>query len=153
MRCEAAGPHVRIAVADTGPGIPPDVVPKIFEPLFTTKSFGTGLGLPTVRKVVEQHGGTIDVASVPDQGSTFTIWLPRQAAPAQTGATARPRPEIAGGSGRALGDCSPLAPIRISTVSGPSSDGRLDPFPRPVWAGEWIESPQRCVHPLALSRG
>ena len=90
VRCEAAGPHVRIAVADTGPGIAPGVVPKIFEPLFTTKSFGTGLGLPTVRKVVEMHGGTIDVASVPDQGTTFTIWLPRQAASAQTGATARP---------------------------------------------------------------
>jgi len=88
VRCEAAGPHVRIAVADTGPGIAPGVVPKIFEPLFTTKSFGTGLGLPTVRKVVEMHGGTIDVASVPDEGTTFTIWLPRQAASAQTGATA-----------------------------------------------------------------
>jgi signal transduction histidine kinase len=90
VRCEATGPHVRLTVADTGPGIPPDVVPKIFEPLFTTKSFGTGLGLPTVRKIVEMHGGTIDVASVPNQGTTFTIRLPRQAEPAQFAAVTRP---------------------------------------------------------------
>ncbi|HUL05406.1 MAG TPA: ATP-binding protein [Candidatus Acidoferrum sp.] len=89
VRCEAAGPHVRITVADTGPGVPPDAVPKIFEPLFTTKSFGTGLGLPTVRKIVEMHGGTIDVASVPDQGATFTIWLPRHAASVQPAGTAQ----------------------------------------------------------------
>lgn len=89
VRCEATGPHVRITVADTGPGIPPDALPKIFEPLFTTKSFGTGLGLPTVRKIVEMHGGTIDVASLPDQGTTFTIWLPRQGAAAQAGPTAQ----------------------------------------------------------------
>jgi signal transduction histidine kinase len=53
------------------------VLPKIFDPLFTTKSFGTGLGLPTVRRFVEQHGGTIDVASIPGRGTTFTIYLPR----------------------------------------------------------------------------
>jgi signal transduction histidine kinase len=90
--CEAAGPHVRISVGDTGPGIPSDVVPKIFEPLFTTKSFGTGLGLPTVRKIVEMHGGTIDVESIVDRGTTFTIWLPRQSESGQAGAT---RPGVA----------------------------------------------------------
>jgi len=78
VRCEATGPHVRIAVSDTGPGVSADVVSKIFEPLFTTKSFGTGLGLPTVRKIVEMHGGTIDVESEADRGTTFVIWLPRQ---------------------------------------------------------------------------
>jgi signal transduction histidine kinase len=80
VRTEAAGPHVRISVTDNGPGIPQDRLPKIFEPLFTTKSFGVGLGLPTVRQIVEQHGGTIDVESTVDVGTTFTIWLPRQAA-------------------------------------------------------------------------
>src|SRR5262249_58449528 len=78
VRTEAAGPHVRLAVADTGPGIPTDKLGKIFEPLFTTKAKGVGLGLPTVRKLVEQHGGTIDVESKEGEGTTFTVWLPRQ---------------------------------------------------------------------------
>ncbi len=82
VRTEAAGPHVRLSVSDNGPGIPQDRLPKIFEPLFTTKSFGVGLGLPTVRQIVEQHGGTIDVESTVGEGTAFTIWLPRQAATA-----------------------------------------------------------------------
>jgi signal transduction histidine kinase len=81
VRTEATGPYVRLTVADNGPGIPAERLPKIFEPLFTTKSFGVGLGLPTVRQIVEQHGGTIDVESNVEQGTAFTIWLPRQAAP------------------------------------------------------------------------
>ena len=82
VRTEDAGPYVRLSVCDNGPGIPADRLAKIFEPLFTTKSFGVGLGLPTVRQIVEQHGGTIDVESTVDVGTVFTIWLPRQAAPA-----------------------------------------------------------------------
>ena len=78
VRTVAAGPHVRLSVADTGPGIAADKLDKTFEPLFTTKAKGVGLGLPTVRKLVEQHGGTIDVESAVDVGTTFTVWLPRQ---------------------------------------------------------------------------
>jgi PAS domain S-box-containing protein len=77
VRTESAGPHVRLAVIDTGPGIPEHVLPRIFEPLFTTKSFGVGLGLPTVRQIVEQHGGTLHVESAAGAGTTFTIFLPR----------------------------------------------------------------------------
>ncbi len=78
VRAEAAGPHVRLAVADNGPGINSESLPRIFEPLFTTKSSGVGLGLPIVRQIIEQHGGTIDVESLVDVGTTLTIFLPRQ---------------------------------------------------------------------------
>jgi signal transduction histidine kinase len=88
VRTEDAGPYVRLSVCDNGPGIPADRLTKIFEPLFTTKSFGVGLGLPTVRQIVEQHGGTIDVESTVDQGTVFTIWLPRHAASETTEAPA-----------------------------------------------------------------
>jgi PAS domain S-box-containing protein len=74
-----AGPHVRLTIADTGPGIPADVLPRVFEPLFTTRNFGAGLGLPITRQIIEQHGGTIDIASPPEGGATVTIWLPQQA--------------------------------------------------------------------------
>ncbi|HZF35266.1 MAG TPA: HAMP domain-containing sensor histidine kinase, partial [Candidatus Angelobacter sp.] len=91
VRSESAGPHVRLSVIDTGPGIPPDVLPRIFEPLFTTKNFGVGLGLPTVRQIIELHGGTIDVDSAVDVGTTVTIWLPRlaDAQPSQGRASGR----------------------------------------------------------------
>jgi signal transduction histidine kinase len=82
VRSEAAGPHVRVSVIDNGPGIADDTLGRIFEPLFTTKVKGVGLGLPTVRKLVEQHGGTIDVESTVGEGTAFTVWLPRQ--PGQT---------------------------------------------------------------------
>jgi len=77
IKTEAAGPHVRLSVADNGPGISAENLQKIFEPLFTTKASGVGLGLPTVRTIVEQHGGTIDVDSRVDAGTTFVVWLPR----------------------------------------------------------------------------
>jgi signal transduction histidine kinase len=80
VRTEAAGPHCRLSVIDTGPGIPEQARTKIFEPLFTTKNFGVGLGLPTVQKIVEAHGGTIDVDRTGPDGTEFVVWLPRQQA-------------------------------------------------------------------------
>ena len=71
------GKEPRIIVADSGPGIPPDVLPKVFDPLFSTKSFGTGLGLPTVRQIVEQHQGTVEIASRAGAGTRVEIRLPR----------------------------------------------------------------------------
>jgi two-component system cell cycle sensor histidine kinase/response regulator CckA len=75
------GPYVRLTVRDSGPGIPPDVVERMYEPFFTTKAAGqgTGLGLSVVHGIVENHGGTILVESTLGQGSTFTIYLPRLA--------------------------------------------------------------------------
>lgn len=67
---------VCIEIGDTGAGIPPDVLDKIFAPFFTTKARGTGLGLAVVRKVVDRHNGRIDVQSVVGQGTTFQLFLP-----------------------------------------------------------------------------
>jgi two-component system sensor histidine kinase HydH len=68
---------LELAVSDRGRGIPGDEADKIFDPYFTTKKTGTGLGLAVVQKVVEAHGGTIRVNSKPDRGTCFTITLPR----------------------------------------------------------------------------
>jgi two-component system sensor histidine kinase HydH len=68
--------HVRIAVQDTGPGIPDGVREKIFTPFFTTRPEGTGLGLPLVQKAVASHGGSVEVESGPGQGSVFTLFIP-----------------------------------------------------------------------------
>jgi signal transduction histidine kinase len=77
--------HIRLTVADTGHGIPPDVLPKIFEPFVTTKARGqgTGLGLTVVLGIVQEHGGSITVDSMPGQGTTFTLLLPRVAPSSQ----------------------------------------------------------------------
>jgi PAS domain S-box-containing protein len=67
-----------VAIGDNGPGIPPDVQMKIFEPFFTTKHRGTGLGLPTARRVIERHGGTIEVECPAPGGTRVTVTLPMQ---------------------------------------------------------------------------
>ena len=73
-----AGSYVRLAVGDTGGGIPPAVLERIFDPFFTTKRVGdgTGLGLALVHGIVADFGGAIDVTTQVGIGTTFTIWLP-----------------------------------------------------------------------------
>jgi signal transduction histidine kinase len=65
-----------ISVTDNGPGIAPEVLGRVLEPLFTTKSFGTGLGLPAVANTLERHGGGLDIVSELGKGARFTAWLP-----------------------------------------------------------------------------
>jgi two-component system NtrC family sensor kinase len=72
------GESVRVAVKDSGPGIPPEHLDQVFEPFFTTKEAGegTGLGLSVSYSIVEKHGGHLEVESQPGQGTTFTVSLP-----------------------------------------------------------------------------
>ena len=67
---------IEISVTDNGPGISAENLQKIKEPLFTTKSFGTGLGLPAVEKILEQHDGGLEITSKPGEGASFTAWFP-----------------------------------------------------------------------------
>jgi signal transduction histidine kinase len=66
----------RSSIADNGPGIPMNVLPKLFRPFFTTKATGTGLGLAVVQKVIVQHGGQVEVRNRPEGGAEFIVTLP-----------------------------------------------------------------------------
>jgi len=68
--------QVEISFSDTGPGITPENMGKLFQPLFSTKARGIGFGLAITKMIVERHGGTIGVESEPGKGATFTIKLP-----------------------------------------------------------------------------
>jgi CheY-like chemotaxis protein len=73
----SAGDYVRIEVQDNGPGIPSENLEHIFEPFFSTRTGGTGLGLAMVRSILTEHEGAIEVASTVGTGTTFTIYFPR----------------------------------------------------------------------------
>jgi signal transduction histidine kinase len=73
---ERIGRSVRIAIADTGPGIPEALQSKVFEPFFSTKEDGTGLGLSIALRIIDEHGGRLDLRSSEGEGATFIIPLP-----------------------------------------------------------------------------
>lgn len=68
--------EIQIHVTDTGPGMEKDKLEKVIEPYFSSKKGGTGLGLPTARRIIEEHGGALDVHSEPGRGSVFKIAIP-----------------------------------------------------------------------------
>lgn len=68
--------RVEVIFEDTGPGIPPDIFDKIFDPLYSTKDFGVGLGLPVVKHIMQQHGGGIAIESEEGRGTGGHLWLP-----------------------------------------------------------------------------
>jgi signal transduction histidine kinase len=74
---------IALRVQDTGPGISAENLAKVREPLFTTKSFGTGLGIPAIEQIAQQHGGRLDIQSELGHGATFTVYLPLRVYEAQ----------------------------------------------------------------------
>jgi two-component system, cell cycle sensor histidine kinase and response regulator CckA len=104
-----AADYVRIDVADTGTGIPPDIVDKIFEPFFSTKEVGkgTGLGLSTVYGIVKQTGGFVYVDSEAGRGTTFRIFLPRHRPELET----QPEPAVSSAAREASGEAKPKADL------------------------------------------
>ena len=76
VRTEARGDAAVVMVTDTGRGIDPERLPNIFRPFYTTKGKGTGLGLSLAQRVVQSHGGRIEVSSVPGRGTDFLVWIP-----------------------------------------------------------------------------
>ncbi|WP_424813860.1 ATP-binding protein [Roseococcus sp. YIM B11640] len=95
------GRYALVEVTDEGPGIPPEILPRIFEPFVSSRieKGGTGLGLATVQGIVGQSGGHIEVESLPGQGATFRILMPRDEGPEEA---PRPAPTPAMGFGTVL---------------------------------------------------
>jgi PAS domain S-box-containing protein len=93
----APGRYVKIVIADQGCGIAPELVPKIFDPYFTTKPTGSGLGLASVFSIVKRHHGAISVTSPPGGGASFALLLPASECDSDEGARepARPREQSA----------------------------------------------------------
>ncbi|MCZ6859467.1 MAG: PAS domain S-box protein [Alphaproteobacteria bacterium] len=73
---KASNGRLELTITDTGPGMPPEVVVTAFEPLFSTKGFGVGLGLPIVKHIMEQHGGGVEIKSRQGRGTQVVLWLP-----------------------------------------------------------------------------
>jgi signal transduction histidine kinase len=76
LRARCQDGEVVLEVSDTGVGIPADALERVFEPFYTTKEAGTGLGLAVCRRIVEAHGGRLSVRSQPDRGTTIQVHLP-----------------------------------------------------------------------------
>jgi len=91
---------VRVEIGDTGPGIDPVHIEKIWEPFYTTREKGSGLGLAIVRRIVESHGGAVEVRSEAMRGSRFRVRLPRHVPEEPAGQGERIEHEAAAAAGR-----------------------------------------------------
>ena len=98
----ARGPHVKLAVRDTGNGMNEDTLQRVFEPFFTTKPVGqgTGLGLAVVHGIMRTHLGTVDVQSTPDTGSIFTLYFPAGNDVVLLAPVEVPKPKVVEGMGK-----------------------------------------------------
>jgi signal transduction histidine kinase/ActR/RegA family two-component response regulator len=113
-----AGDYVKLSVADTGTGIPSEIVDHIFEPFFTTKprGKGTGLGLSTVFGIVRSHGGFVTVESTLGQGTVFSVLLPRRSAPPTPETKSVAATPAVNGAGRCVLIVDDEASIRLATA-------------------------------------
>jgi CheY-like chemotaxis protein len=96
----APGRYVRLTVEDRGVGILPEHLPRIFDPYFTTKQTGSGLGLSTAYSIVRRHGGHVVASSTLGRGSTFSVYLPASLSPIPQ--SREPATDARGGAGRVL---------------------------------------------------
>jgi signal transduction histidine kinase len=92
LRASAAEGGVVVEVADTGPGLDEDQRTRLFTPYYTTKKGGTGLGLAIVQGIVSDHAGRIEARSAPGEGTTFSLYLPRDPAAVVSSPPMRERP-------------------------------------------------------------
>jgi nitrogen-specific signal transduction histidine kinase/CheY-like chemotaxis protein len=131
----ASGGYLRISVVDTGIGMDAGVLDRLFEPFFTTKPDGNGLGLATVRDIVCDHRGGINVASLPGRGSRFEVWLPLSAETALLPAATRSDDGLGRGEAvmllepdkdRLLGDEEKLAALGYEAVGFTTAEAAID---------------------------
>jgi PAS domain S-box-containing protein len=111
------GPYIRLTVNDSGPGIPAEVLPHVFEPYYTTKpqGEGSGLGLAIVHGIVASHQGAITVDSAPDAGATFTVYLPRVAGEVPEAPVTAYLPTVSPGAGECVLLVEDEEPVALAT--------------------------------------
>jgi PAS domain S-box-containing protein len=148
-----AGAGAELSVRDTGVGMPAAVVRRVFEPFFSTKGErGSGLGLAMARKTVVAHGGRIDVASTPGQGTTVTIWLPTTADVAAGEATPLSDAEAAGRVGRivVVDDQKDVLDTTAMLLRGDGHDVRVYQDPRQALAAVRDDPPDLVISDLGM---
>jgi two-component system sensor histidine kinase HydH len=124
----AAAAFLEVRFRDTGAGIPPGDMSNLFIPFFTTKEKGTGLGLPISHRIIENHGGTIEVRSQPGAGASFTVLLPVEAdAYAQYAESKKVPPPIPSATNRTPISMPTLEPMEVTPEPAPETPGPVAP--------------------------